>query len=488
MILRDIIANAGNNLWRMKLRSILTISGVVIAIATFISMLSFGVGMQENVSEQFEMLGLFSTLQVYPAKEEGVIDTVLERPVLNQEAVKHISTIPGVNLVYPYDDFSVTAIFADSVVITSAQALPEAAVHTKLYSNLRAGSPFSGDSAREALVSDDFLKMVGIAEPDSALGGQLVISTKVASLDSAMVHVLRGSGRQLWSRLSSVWRDSLLYQQYWIGLSRDMASGAMSHFLDGLLNARRVVTDTLIVSGVIDGRNRGHSRTAHVIIPSQTAARLNSGDFSDDPTSLMATLRSGELLGPQQNGSAREYPRVTVDLDPRAPYEPIRDSVKALGYRTFSYADEFKEIRKFFLYFNFGLSMVGIIALVTASLGIVNTMVMSILERTREIGVLKSLGADDRDIRLMFLVESGLIGTIGASIGIVFGWLITRAATRIAHHFMAKEGIPLLEPFSLPIWLILGALSFGLLVSVAAGLYPAARASRVDPVEALRHD
>ncbi len=488
MILRDIIANAGGNLWRMKLRSILTISGVVIAIATFVSMLSFGVGMQRNVSEQFETLGLFSTLQVYPAKEEGVIDTTKARPVLNHAAVEQFATIPGVNLVYAFDNFSVTATFGDSVVTTEAQALPQAAINTKLYSKLRAGNAFAGDSAREALVSDEFLKMVGIKDPDSAIGKQLVISAKVAVIDSALVHVLRGGRDQLWSRFSHIPRDSLTLSEFWMGLGREVASGAMSNFLDGLLNARRLVTDTLTVSGVIDGRNRGPSRTADIIIPSQTAARLNSGDFSDDPASMIAMLRSGQILGERQSTDSREYPRVTIDLDPTAPYEPIRDSVKALGYRTFSYADEFKEIRKFFLYFNLGLSMVGIIALVTASLGIVNTMVMSILERTREIGVLKSLGADDRDIRLMFLVESGLIGTIGASIGIVLGFVITVAATKVAHYYMTKEGIPLFEMFSFPIWLIAGALAFGLLVSLAAGLYPSARASRVDPVEALRHD
>ncbi|NMC44598.1 MAG: FtsX-like permease family protein [candidate division Zixibacteria bacterium] len=113
-------------------------------------------------------------------------------------------------------------------------------------------------------------------------------------------------------------------------------------------------------------------------------------------------------------------------------------------------------------------------------------MVMSILERTREIGVLKSLGADDRDIRMLFLVESGVIGTIGAALGIVFGWLITRAASAIAKAMMAKDGFGRIELFALPLWLVLIALGIGIIVSLAAGYYPAARAARVDPVKALR--
>lgn len=488
MTLRDIINNAAGNLWRMKLRSILTISGVVIAIATFISMLSFGVGMQRNVSEQFETLGLFSTLQIYPAREEGATDTTKSRAVLNHDAIEIFATIPGVNLAYPFDEFRITATFGDSVITTTAQALPQAAASTRLYSNLRAGTKFPDDSSRQAMVTANFLEMAGINDADSAVGKQLILTAKVATLDSGLVHAFRGTSRQLWDRMSNSWRDSLMIRDFWIDLGRDMAAGALSQFMDGLLNARRTVTDTLTVSGVIERRGRGRTRMGAIIIPSQTASRLNSGDISEDPGDLLAMMRSGSLLGGAQNGDDREFPRVTIDLDPKAPYEPIRDSIQALGYRTFSYADEFKEIRKFFLYFNLGLSMVGIIALVTASLGIVNTMVMSILERTREIGVWKSLGADDSDIRRMFLIESGLIGTTGASIGIVVGWAITLVATKIAHSYMEKEGVPLFELFSFPLWLIAGALVFGLLVSLGAGLYPSSRAARVNPVEALRHD
>jgi putative ABC transport system permease protein len=132
--------------------------------------------------------------------------------------------------------------------------------------------------------------------------------------------------------------------------------------------------------------------------------------------------------------------------------------------------------------------LIGFIALTTASLGIVNTMVMSTLERRREIGVLKSLGADERDIRFLFLAESGMIGVIGAAVGIIFGWLISRVASMVAKMFMAKEGIPQTELFALPFWLILIALSIGIVVSLLAGFYPASRAAKIDPVTALRSD
>ena len=154
----------------------------------------------------------------------------------------------------------------------------------------------------------------------------------------------------------------------------------------------------------------------------------------------------------------------------------------------FSYAEEFKEVQQIFIYFNFGLGIIGLIALTTAALGIVNTMIMSILERKREIGVLKSLGADIKEIKILFIVESGLIGGIGSTVGIFVGWVSSRILSVIIKIFMKKNDLPEIELFALPLWLILVAFFFGLIVSLIAGYYPASRAAKLDPVEALRSD
>jgi putative ABC transport system permease protein len=125
---------------------------------------------------------------------------------------------------------------------------------------------------------------------------------------------------------------------------------------------------------------------------------------------------------------------------------------------------------------------------VTAALGIVNTMVMAISERRKEISIIKSLGADERDIRRLFLVESAVIGAIGAVFGILTGWVATRIISVIAKSFMRREGMPEFELFDLPLWLILLAFAFGVVVSLLAGLFPASRAARVDPVAGLRNE
>jgi putative ABC transport system permease protein len=221
-------------------------------------------------------------------------------------------------------------------------------------------------------------------------------------------------------------------------------------------------------------------------VPPATGRKFAQGGFSSDPTELLATMRSGGSLLSDKGSTFKEYPRVTLQLDPYSQVTPIIDSVESRGYRGFSFAQEFEEITKFFIYFDMGLALIGLIALITASLGIVNTMIMAIMERRREIGVLKSLGASESDIRMLFLFETGLIGIIGSVGGILLGWIVSRICSAIAQGVMAQQGLEPIELFTLPWWLVGIALAFGLLVSIAAGAYPAGRASRVDPIQALR--
>jgi ABC-type lipoprotein export system ATPase subunit/ABC-type lipoprotein release transport system permease subunit len=135
------------------------------------------------------------------------------------------------------------------------------------------------------------------------------------------------------------------------------------------------------------------------------------------------------------------------------------------------------------------LGSVGALALLVAALGVANTMMMAIYERTREIGVLKALGASAGEIRRLFTIEAGMIGLIGGFFGLVVGALLGRLIDWIAHQYLVNEGVTGVGALSvIPPWLALGALIFAALIGVVAGLYPAARAARLDPVAALRHE
>jgi len=135
------------------------------------------------------------------------------------------------------------------------------------------------------------------------------------------------------------------------------------------------------------------------------------------------------------------------------------------------------------------LGSVGALALLVAALGVANTMMMAIYERTREIGVLKALGASAGEIRRLFTMEAGMIGLIGGFLGLIVGTLLGRLIDWIAHRYLINEGVTGVGPLSVvPWWLAIGALIFAALIGIVAGLYPAARAACLDPVTALRHE
>jgi ABC-type lipoprotein release transport system permease subunit len=499
---RDLITIALGNLWRMKLRATLTTLGVVIAIAAFVAMLSFGAGNKRYIDRQYEDLGLFTTMQVYPPRERDRPDDTGRPPArLDAAAVERLAGLPGVRLAYPFDSIEVTAAIADTQLTTRAQVLPGRARSTRHVAQLLAGSPLARDAEHEALVSPGFLAEAGIDDPQDAIGRRLVVATRVASLDSALARVFHGRARHIEEALRDVRLDSLAepgYQARFLGLVEQELNLGLARFVDGYLHARRVVADTLVIRGVTRRQRDRPLRTEPIIIPERTARRFAAGDLPTDPAELITAVQAGTLFELPRPGegdghgadgdrpSHRSYPRVTLDLEPDALHGALGDSIEAMGFRALSFAEQYEEIGRFFLLFNLGLAAVGSIALVTAALGIANTMMMAISERRREIGILESLGADAATIRLLFLVESGLIGAAGAALGTVAGWAVARAGSLVARLVMERRGIGAIDLFATPPWLVATAILFGILVAVTAGALPAARAARIDPVEALR--
>ncbi len=215
---------------------------------------------------------------------------------------------------------------------------------------------------------------------------------------------------------------------------------------------------------------------AAVMIPLARARAMGVADLSG----AQALLR--------QLSDQRVYTTVTVKVNRAQDTEAVEKKIKDLGFNAFSIADLLESQKKAFILLDLLLGLVGSIALTVASLGIVNTMVMSILERTREIGVMKAVGGGDADVRKIFLVEASLIGLFGGLFGIALGWAVGRVINAGANYYLQTQGVPAANLFLIPWWLMAGAIGFALIVSLVAGSFPAMRAARLDPIQALRHD
>ena len=516
MIPREFISIAAGNLWRQKLRAGLTISGVVIGIGALVAMLSFAFGVQKRMGEQFRDLGLFHTIHVLPGGSDALdrirdsgdssdpdedpdravrpktrasvrdslkaawdsgaaadSDSVAERPdsaaqvppeaetdgppprILDLEAIEMIAQFDGVELVYPQDTFDAQVIWNGEEYSLTAQALPASFSEKRQYGTMTSGRFFCADSAREAVLSARILERWEVS-PDSIVGDTIQIRTAGRA---ALIRLMLNEGLRSFGV-----PDEL----------QDLAQRMSDLFLTGFGGNELEV----VVTGVAELESGFGFRVYNLLLPSGTAGQLDRVGFSD-PIELMSRMQAGPTEG---------YSLAVVTASPSADLEEIREKIEALGLNTFDFMESFAEMRKAFLIFDLFVSILAFIAIVVAALGIVNTMVMSILERTREIGILKSLGAQNGQVRLLFLLESALIGLIGSLGGLLLGWIISRIASFAAKRLMESQGGPVLEMFHVPWPLIVGAILFGLLVSLAAGLYPAARAARIDPVKALRQE
>lgn len=482
MTLGDLVLLSLDNMWRRKLRATLSIAGVVIAIAALTALLSFGIGNQTYVEDMYRRFGLMNTMQVRPAEDS--IDS-LATP-LDRNALALIAAVPGVELVFPYEAFAVRVTLDDTTFDSRARTLDSIARSSLIIKGALGEVHFRTDTAAEALVEARFLRDLGYDFPDSAVGRSIVLTTFAPSLDSALINVFGEGDQSFWRRLREIRFDSLFNIEYRRRVMSNELNESVRRFIEGFMTRTVERSDTLEIVGVADFGHDFHS--APIMLTEHSTRRLSSGPFGSgtDPVALITAMRQGQLFVDGDEPSAVSYPMVTVQFDPLADYQPIKDSIVALGFRAHSFAEDFDEIQEFFFYFNLGLLMLGMMALITAGLGIVNTLVMSISERRREIGIAKSLGFDERDITYLFLTESSLIGLIGSVVGVLVGWAGTRIASTIFKSIMESRGHPTLELFALPFWLVLLCLAFGVMISLAAGTYPAMRAARVDPVAALR--
>ena len=165
----------------------------------------------------------------------------------------------------------------------------------------------------------------------------------------------------------------------------------------------------------------------------------------------------------------------------------MSDSITDMGYSVLALSENIDQINKVFQAIQIVLGIFGLVALFVAAIGMVNTMTVTLLERINEIGIMKAIGASDKDIGKMFLVESLMIGFSGGIGGIILGFLVSRIFNLGINMLAQSFGGQPVNLFYTPLWFIAFIVIFSTLVGFFSGIIPSKRASGMNPLEALRY-
>jgi putative ABC transport system permease protein len=392
---------AGGNLRRNLLRSFLTISGVVVGIGAIVFLVSLGFGLQELATSKVANLDALTMLTVNPSQKEGAI--------LDDTAVEKFKKIEGVESVSPL--LSSPAQISKSGQEGGSDTVLNGVIPSSLaFEDLTVdfgNKTFSGDDAKEVIISVASLKNLNLTDPNKALNQTLTFD--IVKVDA--------NGNQ----------------------TNDKTENKLD----------------LKIIGISKEEN-----TKFGYIP------LNLLKKYDDKT----------------------YNSVKIKIKKREGMDTVRKAVDGMGFPTTSVKDTVDQINGIFNIIKGVLGGFGLIALFVAAIGIFNTLTISLLERTHEIGIMKAIGGRDRDVARIFTMEASLIGLLGGLIGVGIGWFLGLLINALVNFVATSVGGQASKLFSTPWWFALAVVGFAFCVSTFAGIWPARRAAKLDPLEALRYE
>lgn len=420
----DTVAMAWANLARRKGRSLLTMAGVVVGVASLVLMVSLAIGVKLQFVQLFETDEALRTLTVRRVKGEA---GKKKAPGFNfgfdaqmipmaDKDLDEIRALPGVASVRPelnlFLRVSLDGQEGGIVYPVEGIAADEEARYAK---HLVAGAMWAKGTDKVCLLPTAFLDMRANLKPSEAVGRKVTFA----------------------------------------GFLHEEAEAAEN--------------DAYVVAGVIDTEAFGF-KGRQIYLPIDQALSLRE-------------RKAAHPLLPSKRGS---YLSAEVRLtDPRQA-EEVAKRLRSSGFATLSAVDLLKQINIAFLVLEGLMACIGAIGLVVSLFGIANTMAMAVLERTREIGIMKALGARNRDVGRLFLSEAASIGVLGGLTGLAAGALIGKLLNFIAH--AAFDLPPNVSLFHVSLWLGAGSVVFSIFVSVVAGWLPARRAARMEPVAAVRYE
>ena len=471
MKIPDLTELALRNLRESLLRNSLTTIGISVGVASLVAMLSLGIGLQQLASRRLVKSGLFDTVVVTSHRdlrgmgrdrdEERNAPTPGESRVLDEPARQEIERLPNVLEAYPDIRFVTELRYEDKAHLTMISALPESAKSNDAFEGMQ-GSFFSSDTAPEVILQKTFAEELLGKTP--ARGGD---ESNVADLARPLL------GKELTMRYAqrapSPAPASTTSAPTTNSTDSDLAGAAYS------VVSREQRLKIVGVADLDPESMRGPTR-AKVFLPLKLAESLHVMQ----PTDLREVSRAAS--------DQPVYSSISVRVKNPAQVQLVEDAIKKMGFGTFSILDATRSLRQFFAVLDLFLGIFGSLALAVASIGIVNTLVMAILERRREIGIMKAIGASDGDVKKLFFAEAGAMGILGGIVGVALGWSIGQVINLGTNVYLKRQSLPPEHFWAVPWWLVGGAILFAFLVSLVSGLYPAGRAAKLDPVQALRYE
>ncbi len=525
MYTSDLIAFGLSSLRRQKLRTALTVLGVTIGTATLVISVAIGLGVRQVIDDQFHKEQELRQITVFPSGDDmpddnydGVPADILDikgsmssakserirklrasrwkrqnmpstpKP-LTPERLAILGRISHVVDVSPVLDEYGRAFPIDGPKDTDARIYGVSSSYPRLTRRLEVGQGFSSDDARECLVHEYLLYRCGIrddADVHAIIGRPLRI--EITSARNTSLNILnlfdaeRSLSREELEVLDKTWRMLPEFMET-IPLpptEKALLLRALKRKRPGAKEQKeKRISETLTIVGVLRAPMKDDKPEAgmldrsiqdsDVIVPRGTAERFFI-----------------QLPNREENG----YSQVRLTVDHEDHIEEVVREIHRLGLHEYSLGMFVHQMKKNSLLIGFAMDFIALIALIVAAIGISNTMFTTVLERTREIGILKAVGARDSKILWIFLIEGSLIGLIGGLGGITAGWLASFPGDVKALQIMESQSHhPLPETvFSYPVWLMIAVPLFAMMLTTLAALLPARRAAHIEPVVALRHE
>jgi putative ABC transport system permease protein len=351
-----------------------------------------------------------------------------------------------------------------------------------------AGAFFTAEQPRGVVVSEYLLYQLGVideADVPAALGRTLRLELS-SSMNRAgsLLWLLGGEAAELTSGEEDL-LGKILLQLPGIIARLDLTPNERDRLTKLLRRPKTiprsdpsVVNEEFTITGVLRPPTRDESRE-----------RFN--DYLDQNCDLFLPATTAEELF-FRDPAYRDFGvnTVTVRVDSEDHVKEVDGHIADMGLESFAPVKVLERVRFNVLMISLTTSFVALVALLVAGLGIANTLLMSVLERTHEIGVMKAVGARDRHIQALFLVEGALIGLAGSGLGLLAAWLASFPLDRLGRRLAEQQAqTPLAQSlFIFPWWLALGVPLFVTVFTMLAAVYPARRAARVNPMTALRHE